>query len=184
MTATLHCWHCSAPIGRSTSRCMACLTDLLQRDRAAVLFSVVGGEPLRHGPAAPVESVPPPSRSQGFVARHWRGDIPLDSAFWGVTWFLGIMLLAIPTYIGIASSDRDLILPGYEVRLGLAVGALVVAIIMPWQVVGTVRSATRWSRLTGGRGWAIAAFVFLVPYVLLVGGLLVTAVTTILPRLT
>jgi hypothetical protein len=183
MTATLHCWHCSAPIERSTTRCRACLTDLLQRDRAAVLFSVVGGEPLRRGPAEAVESVPPPSRSQGFVARHWRGDIPLDAAFWGVTWFLGIMLLSVPAYIGMALGGRDLILQGDAVRLGLAVGAIAMAIVLPWQLVGTVRSATRWSRLTGGSGWTIAAFVFLVPYVLFVGGLVVVSVTTILPRL-
>ncbi|MCW5713775.1 MAG: hypothetical protein KIT43_04580 [Bauldia sp.] len=184
MTAELHCWHCSAPIERATTRCRACLTDLIQRDRAAVLFSVVGGEPLARSPTAQAESVPPPSRSLGFVARHWRGDIPLDSAFWGVTCFVGMMLLAIPFYIGIAFSDGDLIVPGHEVRLGLAISALALAIVLPWQVVGTIRSATRWSRLTGGSGWAIAAFVFLVLYVLFVGSLIVTVVTTILPRLT
>lgn len=184
MTATLHCWHCSAPIERSATRCKACLTDLLQRDRAPVRFSVVGGEPLRRGPTETVETIPPPSRSHGFVARHWRGDIPLDSAFWAVTWFVGIMLLSVPAYIATALSGREMFLPSYEVRLGLAVGAMAAVVVLPWQVVGTVRSANRWRRLTGDSGWAIAAFVFLVPYVLYVGALVVISVTTILPRLT
>lgn len=83
-----------------------------------------------------------------------------------------------------ALSDRDPMFPGDAVRLGLASGALALAIVLPWQLVGTVRSATRWSRLTGESGSTIAAFVFLVPYVLLVGGLVLVAVTTILPRLT
>lgn len=175
MSEQLHCWHCAAPLARSTTRCAACLTDLLHRDRQTVRFAVVGGQKLRRSPHRTVELVPEPSRPLNLVARHWRGDFPLDTAYWAMTFLLGLCMFLLPFWAGLAIDEVGIApMSSRSAMLGYFVGAVLIAAVLPWQIVGTFRSARRWRRVSPRRGWALAAQILLVPYVLMVGLLVAT----------
>ncbi len=79
-----------------------------------------------------------------YVARHWRGELPLWQSFW-VNWLLGG---------GICSLMLEAALLSGRFALAAIIGIMVVIPYGIWSVVGTWRAAVRYP---GPRAWSILA---------------------------
>ena len=178
MTA-LHCWHCSADIAMDSSVCPACGTYLRDRAPRRVYFNVVGGEPLSGSMGL---DRPEPIRLWSprwwgrFIVRHWRGELSLDTSFWGATIILMLAIYILPASIVAIIVDTDSLDALLSPQTTQLTNAMLMSrfLLVPigiWQVVGTWRSAGRWLHTSPRRGWAIAARILLVPYVVLVGAI-------------
>lgn len=97
--------------------------------------------------------------SSNYLVNHWRGELPLGTAFW-LNGFL----------LSLASSGVLLLVMGnwdylpYE-TVALIFWAIVVVVFVPlsvWQVVGIWRSADRHEERGGKPVWAILAKIWIV----------------------
>jgi hypothetical protein len=85
----------------------------------------------------------PPERSN-FIARHWRGELPLWASYWLINFFGNIFAVAVPIVIAavfVSKSDHHP-LSLFTAFTGTWACVLVLAC---WQLVGTWRSAKRYS---------------------------------------
>lgn len=116
-------------------------------------MAVTSMEPATENPA-------PAPPDWNFVARHWRGLLPLWFSYWVVNFVVGIVSsVVVATIVAIFRSDA-----GYEPTLIFAMFFAIwvtVAAISVWQIVGLWRSANRHIELRAeiGKGsfWARAA---------------------------
>lgn len=115
-------------------------------------------------PALPGEDAPDaqnePSQRRGFIARHWRGDLPLGVSYWLIGVALTVLVLLALPLLGEALGDVDL-----DARAsGAAVlGFYLFAVALTaWQLVGIWRSAGRHVARGGRRLWARLARVMVV----------------------
>jgi GYF domain 2 len=100
---------------------------------------------------APAEAVTPvepeqPSGSRNFVARHWRGDLPLWASYWLIVWLGNIVFAALGIFIAKSLRPES----GYNPLNIFGVIALTwssVMVVVTWQLVGTWRSANRYARV-------------------------------------
>ncbi|SED19789.1 hypothetical protein SAMN05444161_2734 [Rhizobiales bacterium GAS191] len=124
-----------------------------------------------------------PRRFNNFIARHWRGELPLWLSYW-VIGFLGNIVIGIILMIAHAAAvsrdyDPRLIL-GHLVVIWLGIGAMA-----PWQFVGVWRSAEARIRERARMGrnapWAALAKLAVVLGVLRLGAALAT---TGIPQIT
>jgi hypothetical protein len=111
-------------------------------------------------PAVETPPSPPPAAEWNFVARHWRGLLPLWVSYWVINFVVGVSsALIVASIIAVFRSDD-----GYEPTLTfimfVAIWATVAAISV-WQIVGLWRSANRHIALRATIGkrsfWARAA---------------------------
>jgi GYF domain 2 len=105
---------------------------------------------------------PPPfpsRRRTNYIARHWRGDLPLGVAYW-VSGCLVTLVITFATHgLFAAESVSDLRLTSVLILSMFAAGI----IISIWQLVGIWRSASRHISRGGRRVWAgIAKFVVVI----------------------
>ena len=99
---------------------------------------------------APAEAVTPvepeqPSGRRNFVARHWRGDLPLWASYWLIVWLGNIVFAALGIFIAKSLRPES----GYNPLNIFGVIALTwssVMMVVTWQLVGTWRSANRYAR--------------------------------------
>jgi hypothetical protein len=113
--------------------------------------------------AAPEEEERPaasPKRGVGFIRRHWRGELTLVQAYWGVCFLLSIVVVWASKLFGTWLGEANL----PPVGLGLMLmGFLTFLCVMTvWQLVGTWRAAGNHIRTTGRRVWAVIARVAVV----------------------
>jgi hypothetical protein len=108
------------------------------------------------GPGAIKPPAFPSRRRTNYIARHWRGDLPLGVAYW-VSGCLVTLVITFATYSLVAAeSVIDLRLASVLILFMFAAGL----IITIWQLVGIWRSASRHVSRGGRRVWAgIAKFV-------------------------
>src|SRR5215510_7558151 len=100
---------------------------------------------------APAEAVTPvepeqPSGRRNFVARHWRGDLPLCASYWLIVWLGNIVFAALGIFIAKSLRPES----GYNPLNIFGVIALTwssVMVVVTWQLVGTWRSANRYARV-------------------------------------
>jgi hypothetical protein len=97
----------------------------------------------------------PPRPSSGYIAAHWKGELPLGQAYWFNGVLLGFALVFIQSVLleWLKSSHPSLT----RVLLVAAGYAVVRLVISVWQVVGILRSAA----LSGSR-WAIVVNILMV----------------------
>ena len=97
------------------------------------------------------------STSPSFIAVHWRGELPLPTAFFGVYLF--------GTALAVAFVVMAMILAGPARGEMFSLPALMLGLLLlpalVWQVVGTWRSASRYRKDMRARGqsaaWGYAA---------------------------
>ncbi len=168
---TLHCWHCNAEIDVHDNVCPICATFLTDRQSRRPQYHVVGGD--RVAPWLPDESkgvrLWSPVWWGRFIARHFRGELPLDESFWGATIVMTLAVFYLPASIAAAILIATYDSMTYERLVDiltnvLAVSLLALAPIGMWQIIGTWRAANRWKRLSLRPGWAAAAKFALVVY--------------------
>ena len=110
--------------------------------------------------ASATENPQTPPRDLNFVARHWRGQLPLWVSYWVINFVVGVSsALIVASIVAVFRSDDD-----YEPTLTFIMFAaiwMVVAVLSIWQIVGLWRSANRHiaMRAATGKGsfWARAA---------------------------
>lgn len=116
---------------------------------------------------------PPPIPRSNLVARHWRGELPLGWAYWGIAVLGNVAAAIVTAAIGLALGADDGFNP-YLIFAAVVATWVAIAIIVAWQITGTWRSASRHAarrREIGKRaGWAVAAKIGLVLGVLNVTG--------------
>jgi hypothetical protein len=123
---------------------------------------VVVAAPLDQPQVAPRPEARP---SSNFFVRHWRGEISLGWAYWGVAVVGNVLaFLAILGVNLLFTADKGFD-PGPIFWLQVTTWAIVLVVLV-WQVVGTWRSATnhaaRRTAASLGTGWATAAKIMLV----------------------
>jgi ATP-dependent protease ClpP protease subunit len=124
---------------------------------------------------ATIESPPPTSGPppKGYLAQHWRGELPLATSYW----LNGVLLTSI--LIVVISCTRGLHAT-MDIRwsfvLSICTDASLLAVSV-WQIVGTWRSASKHTERGGSPGWAAAAKLALVLGILRVS--IITVNTTI-----
>src|SRR5262249_33356275 len=94
-------------------------------------------------------------RRAWFIRRHWRGELSLAKAYWGVGFLLTVLVIGVATVFGLWLGQAKL----SPVARGIAmVGFLSFLCVMPvWQLVGIWRSAGNHIRSTGRRVWGVLA---------------------------
>lgn len=170
---SLHCWNCAAPIEQKEHVCPGCGVYLAERTAGRAHYEVVGGavidgwsndEPMR------LWSV---GWWRSFIARHWRGDLPLEASFWGATIILTLAIYLLPFAISqgilLAGSDYSEFRANKITEEVLWTSLMTLLPIGTWQVVGTWRSAGRQRWSGRWQGWGILTRVVLVPYAILAG---------------
>jgi hypothetical protein len=96
----------------------------------------------------------------GVVLRHWRGELTLVQAYWGVCFLLSILVVWASKLFGDWLGKADL--PPQGVGLVLIVFLMFLCAMSAWQLVGTWRAAGNHIRTTGRRVWAVVARVAVV----------------------
>ncbi len=79
-----------------------------------------------------------------YVARHWRGELPLWQSFW-VNWLLGGLICSLVLVAVLVFAEERVL------QAGAAAALLAYAI---WSIVGTWRAALRYP---GPRAWSVLA---------------------------
>lgn len=130
-----------------------------------------------HQPPPSPDASPAAPRSLArwnFVARHWRGDLPLWVSFWIIT-VLGCLPLCVPVFVAGTTLNYD----DFSARsiFLLIFGAGFITVLMAlWQLVGTWRSAFKYkqSRIRLGRKtvWGNVTYLIVAPATLLSFGCL------------
>ena len=100
--------------------------------------------------AAPAEQGIAPGRSN-FIARHWQGALPLWMSYWVINFLGNLCGIAVPILIAALFASKS----GYY-PLGLLATFMVswtcILVLACWQLVGTWRSATRYSSMRRQQG--------------------------------
>jgi hypothetical protein len=118
-----------------------------------------------------------PTRSESYLVRHWRGDLPLGRALW----INGIMALSVPALLSILVSAPPMALreqPG-AVRVLACVWFVAIAlrlVLQLWWNIGIWHSANFHVQRGGQRLWVVLAKLFvLAAATLQIGGLVFIA---------
>jgi hypothetical protein len=120
-------------------------------------------DPPRVGDASDAAAPPEAQRSSaaaagsraGLVARHWRGELTLAQAYWGVCFLLSVVVLLASKLFGAWLGQA--ILPPAALGLMMMGFLAFLCAMTVWQLVGTWRAAGSHIRATGRRLWATAA---------------------------
>jgi hypothetical protein len=114
-------------------------------------------QPLGEGQAGAVQKAP---RRAGFIVRHWRGELTLAQAYWGVGVLLGLVVVGLSHVFGAWASRANL----SPVSSGIAMASFLVflCVVAIWQLAGIWRAAGNHIRSTGRKGWARVARVAVV----------------------
>ena len=91
----------------------------------------------------------------GFIRRHWRGELTLAQAYWGVAFLLTLIVVALSKVFGDGLGQINL----SPIATGIALISFLsfLCAMTIWQLVGVWRSAGNHMKSTGRRGWAIIA---------------------------
>ncbi len=131
--------------------------------------------PSPPAPSPPEPSPPEPTPSASYLARHWRGELPLGISYWVNTVLLNVLLAGVVLALSTVLLRFD-----YGGVLALAMTWVAQCVLSVWQTVGIWRSAGR-ARPDGTRSrWAgLARFASVTGMV----GLAITLVTDAVPTL-
>jgi len=91
----------------------------------------------------------------GFIRTHWRGELTLAQAYWGVAFLLTLIVVALSKVFGNWLGQINL----SPVVTGIALISFLsfLCAMTIWQLVGVWRSAGNHMKSTGRRGWATIA---------------------------
>src|SRR5262249_21663082 len=100
-------------------------------------------------------AVQKPPRRAALILRHWRGELTLVQAYWGVGVLLGLVVVGLSHAFGAWLSRANL----SPVSSGIAMASFLVFLcaVTIWQLVGIWRAAGNRIRSTGRKGWATFA---------------------------
>jgi hypothetical protein len=91
----------------------------------------------------------------GFIGTHWRGELTLAHAYWGVAFLLTIIVVALSKVFGdwLGQANLSPVFTGITLISFLSF----LCVMTIWQLVGVWRSAGNHMKLTGRKGWATIA---------------------------
>lgn len=98
--------------------------------------------PIVPPPLPPLGSPQETPKYQNFVARHWRGDLPLWKSYWIVGFLSYIFAVLAVVAVNALTTSRGTIGPTGILVYFVSTWALIAALTI-WQLVGIWRSATR-----------------------------------------
>ena len=166
-------------MGTQDHICGKCGISLADRGKRRARYEVVGGTPIfgfvSNEPIRPWS----PMWWRSFIAKHWRGELALDTSFWGATAIIVLSIYAlspaIMASILVVRSDFYIYRAMSVVSDVIWISWLSLVPIAIWQIVGTWRSAGRWRRESPRPAWGDLARLLLPLYAVLVGYLAVRA---------
>jgi hypothetical protein len=100
--------------------------------------------------AAPIE-VDKPEPRQNFVARHWRGELPLWVSYWIISLVAGFGVLAVVVVLSAAFASKSGYYP-LSIFATFTGTWTCIVILVTWQLIGTWRSAERYKVIRAGQG--------------------------------
>jgi hypothetical protein len=85
-----------------------------------------------------------------YIRSHWRGDLPLATAFWVNVFFVGLLFRFIDLWLEASPPIEH---PVSFARFFVVYFAVAILLVYPWQIVGVWRSSKRYSEQSNSGSW-------------------------------
>ncbi|PTQ69140.1 hypothetical protein [Pseudomonas sp. GV071] len=159
MKGTFYCTKCTAENAAGAGFCFSCGQSSALTHAGITEEFVLPDEPVAYEQSRDTFAVPPPSptRSRGFIAKHWRGGYSLGVAYWVFGTLLTLLSLGVALFLR-AVIDQLSLSAAVLGTLNLLFYGFFVALSV-WQIVGIVRSASAHVSRGGKQFWAALATV-------------------------
>ena len=94
-----------------------------------------------------------------YIKKHWKGDLPLSISFWVNLFLLNLVIAAI---FYILDKSANSFYPPNIARIFLIANIITIALIYPWQIIGTWRSSTNYVENYGSRFLSIVVKILII----------------------